>query len=29
VRAYLAVGRALAGKVPASLIGLCGQPVEP
>jgi hypothetical protein len=27
VRAYLAVGRALAGKVPASWIGLCGQPV--
>ena len=28
VRAYLAVGRALAGKVQASLIGLCDQPVD-
>jgi IS5 family transposase len=28
VRAYLAVGRALAAKVQASLIGLCDQPVD-
>jgi hypothetical protein len=29
VREYLAAGRALAGKVQASLIGLCDQPVDP